>query len=342
MMAKGTNRSRVDEFEDEELHDPPEGERCPICGSWNEPYSLGPTCRHFFALRVDGFFSGGGYDSLDEQLQSAMSGLDYAIQDVASCLKDIPPGIVECRNAEDLITDEAWRRRVRWTDAMKFVNESPVWWAPEYFKMLSVSGCATNGMLSGSAESLYLADRVRFRRFINGAKALANAAERVCGRLAIVVEREERRSKAAMEAAAARNELGLDNLDAACRELPLIGAGMKPPYLVQRWMPAVYGVFVLLFNWDRRMHDSYPEFRVQFKGPLRTDEGNLTPEALDAVVEEMRRFVASEHRGICLVLSSEKALYVDHTGGPVESEPPRGTTRFDFVNGVRGDWPRRR
>ena len=111
----------------------------------------------------------------------------------------------------------------------------------------------------------------------------------------------------------------------------------KHPYVVIRWMSAVYGVRCVRFVADEDPAAGDNELQVPFRGDPVGEAGELTASARQALVEVVSNIVAKTGRRMCVVFSPTDSCYCEPDGCVRNSaSPPSGGLRLDRVEVADG------
>ena len=109
------------------------------------------------------------------------------------------------------------------------------------------------------------------------------------------------------------------------------------PYVVVRWMAAVYGLREVEFVRDSPGGDEVASQGgpITVSHPLAFVDGTLTEGARRAVVEKVRRISMASRFRLCVVLGPTEFVFVEPDGTTRESDrPPSGGVRLDAITNV--------
>lgn len=115
------------------------------------------------------------------------------------------------------------------------------------------------------------------------------------------------------------NSMGINNADQTVY-----------PYVVVRWMAAVYGKIEIAFQEDGI--GSVDGKKIVFVHPEPFTEDGLKPECRDQIIEIVKAMVVRTTRRMCLVLSADNCIFIEPDGTlKTSNEPPSGGVRVDDV-----------
>lgn len=101
------------------------------------------------------------------------------------------------------------------------------------------------------------------------------------------------------------------------------------PYLVVRWMAAVYGRRKITFTDQGANGFEGETLFIQY--PEAFHDGVLQEGAIQAAVEEIKKQVLKHGFRMCLVLSDTKCIFIERDGSAnLSPEPPSGGVQLNF------------
>lgn len=102
------------------------------------------------------------------------------------------------------------------------------------------------------------------------------------------------------------------------------------PYVVIRWMAAVYGRMEIVFKSEGTT--GVEGKTITYVHPEPFSGSGLKPECRDEIVEIIKAVVLRTSRRMCLVLSEESCIFVEPDGTTrAANDPPSGGLRIDDV-----------
>ena len=108
------------------------------------------------------------------------------------------------------------------------------------------------------------------------------------------------------------------------------------PYVVIRWMAAVYGEKPIKFI--KKGESKYTDDCFTVADSIPFENGNLTLKCKEKLIQLIQKHSRDTKLSMCLVLAKEHAIFIEPNGTVlVSKEPPSGGIRMD---NVKSDHPK--
>lgn len=297
-----------DEYEESEDFDEyDDSEACPFCKRKCEPAGA-ENCEHCFGFEWDGQIM---YSTAFDELETAWNRLLKWVEDREDEHMFLMHDCADLAKRERLAIpwiDRARRCDRQYASARDILDSLDV--------LRNVERSSTGGMLSGSGGLLYVEDVSEVRNVTRDIMAFLAAAE------------------ASIQAGEFYLHEGEPYEEPKRRRLdPWMSRLASYPFVVVHVQTAVYGLWVLRFGarTGEHVHVNPCVLDVPFEGEPFNKRGGLRAAAQRTVLEELKRQTALGGRGMCLVLSSKRAIYVTPDGSMAENVPPAGGVHFDIA-----------